>query len=94
MAKKKSNTKKEFPNQLKLKETAKHLRFLGINGRFGMTSKMFVDFTFDEMVEFYNSHDSKTRNKYFEGVVPPKYVSPFDEEAPIAPNIEEEESEE
>ena len=87
MAKKDNNTEdkpkiKAFPNQLKLKKGVDKLQFIGVNGRFGMTAKNFVDFSFDELCEFKLSHDATTANKFLIGIIPPNYKSPFDKAPP------------
>ena len=91
----KKTKKKSFPNALKFKETINvkgkkqkvfDMKFMGINGRFGATNKGFKDFSFEEMVEFYISHNKETRNKFFTGIVPLDYVGPFDKQPlPVKP---------
>jgi hypothetical protein len=69
--------------------------FIGKNGRFGKTQKAWKEFTFDELVEFKIAHNKATVDKHLLGVVPPKYVGPFDEQPlPVKPNKEEDNGEE
>lgn len=83
----KKETKNKFPNSLKIQPWLKNRKFLGMNGRFGATDKLWKDFTFDELVEFKISHSKETINKHLTGVVPPDYVGPFDKEIelPVKP---------
>ena len=80
--------KKKISNPLKFKDSCLHLKFLGTNGRFGNSEKLFGDFSEDETVEFYLSHNKKTRDKYMTGVPSPDYVSPFDSPAPEKPSLD------
>jgi hypothetical protein len=83
---KETKNKKAFPNQLRLKPAMLKYKFVGQNGRFGLTDKPWKDFTFDEMVEFASCHNKATVDHHFTGVIPPNYVSPFDEaKLPVKP---------
>ena len=64
--------------------------FLGTLGRFGFVEKYWKDFDLDDCVEFYVSHNSKTRKQHLTGEIPKDYKSPFDTSAPIKPEENEE----
>jgi len=87
----KNKNKSTFPNALKIQPWLKNRIFRGTNGRFGVTEKLWKDFSFDELVEFSIAHNKATVNKHLTGVVPPDYVGPFDKEIklPVKPESKE-----
>lgn len=75
-------------NSLKIRPWLKEMRFIGVNGRYGMTEKPWKDFSSDELAEFWIAHDKKTRNYHLTGTLTSKYVNPLDEAPPIKPEVD------
>lgn len=95
-SKKKEEKQKRGPNDLKLRPwinfkgqrmAIEKFKFFGVNGRFGATNKPYTEFSFDELVEFWRSHDHATRSRYLTGIIPKDYVGPFDKaiKLPVKP---------
>jgi hypothetical protein len=74
MAKKKKNE-----NVLRVRKKFENLAFIGTSGKFQYDEpKLLKEFSIEELIEFKNSHDEKTVNRYLVGEIPKDTKKPED----------------
>ncbi len=75
MAKKKKNE-----NLLRVRKKFENLAFIGTSGKFEYDEpKLLKDFSIEELIEFKNSHDEKTVNRYLVGEIPKDTKKPAED---------------
>ena len=75
MAKKKKNE-----NLLRVRKKYEDLAFIGTSGKYQYdTPKLLKDFSIEELIEFKNSHDEKTVNRYLVGEIPKDTKKPAED---------------
>jgi hypothetical protein len=75
MAKKKKNA-----NVLRVRKKFENLAFVGTSGKFQYDEpKLLKDFSIEELIEFKNSHDEKTVNRYLVGEIPKDTKKPAED---------------
>ena len=75
MAKKKKNE-----NVLRVRKKFENLAFIGTSGKFQYDEpKLLKEFSIEELIEFKNSHDDKTVNRYLVGEIPKDTKKPAED---------------
>ncbi len=75
MAKKKKNQ-----NLLRVRKKFENLAFIGTSGKYQYDeAKLLKDFSIEELIEFKNSHDEKTVNRYLVGEIPKDTKKPAED---------------
>ena len=72
--------KKKFDNTLRVRKKYEDLAFIGTSGKFQYDEpKLLKDFSIEELIEFKNSHDEKTVNRYLVGEIPKDTKKPAED---------------
>jgi len=72
--------KKKFDNTLRVRKKFEDLAFIGTSGKFQYSEpKPLKEFSIEELIEFKNSHDEKTVNRYLVGEIPKDTKNPAED---------------
>ena len=72
--------KKKNENVLRVRTKFENLAFVGTSGKFQYDEpKLLKDFSIDELIEFKNSHNEKTVNRYLVGEIPKDTKKPAED---------------
>jgi len=72
--------KKKNENVLRVRTKFENLAFVGTSGKYQYDEpKLLKDFSIDELIEFKNSHNEKTVNRYLIGEIPKDTKKPAED---------------
>lgn len=72
--------KKKNENLLRVRTKFENLAFVGTSGKYQYDEpKLLKDFSIEELIEFKNSHNEKTVNRYLVGEIPKDTKKPVED---------------
>ena len=72
--------KKKNENVLRVRTKFENLAFVGTSGKYQYDEpKLLKDFSIEELIEFKNSHNEKTVNRYLIGEIPKDTKKPAED---------------